>query len=109
MITVSYETAKRLKEAGWKKECEFVYYGIGSLEVVYFGNSELHRKDMPFPIYEAPTLQEILEELPHRVNLYIAKDHYCIATTIKEYPIIKNYSAVEAAVELWIILQKDKK
>lgn len=102
MITVSLETAKRLRKAGWNKPTYFIWY---------FENKEYTLKYYPFFIVDtmqvtddlyAPTLQEILEELPHRVNLYIAKDHYCIATTVKEYPIIKDKNPVEAAAELWM-------
>jgi hypothetical protein len=67
MITVSLETAKRLKEAGWKKECEFVYgYPINKLEKKrrLFHVPSSPRNQVVHACIEAPTLQEILEKLP---------------------------------------------
>ncbi len=66
MITVSLETAKKMKEAGWKKNTWF-YYEFHKL------NYQLHRnyftkKKVPVSPLNAPTVQEILDELAEYIR-----------------------------------------
>lgn len=65
-ITVSLETAKKMKEVGWSKSCYF------SKNIHTCGAEETHASCCPvcntnipseFTIYELPTAQEILDEL----------------------------------------------
>jgi len=63
-ITVSLEMAKKLKEAGWKKETELKWY-INRLFPAHlrFRNEVQREIDDTFLAY-APTAEEILRELP---------------------------------------------
>lgn len=83
--TVSLETAKALKDAGFKQETQFTYsfdegYSLGITGVSLFGQ----------PTYASPTIDEILEELPffyHQSKfLTIRKlhDHYSVGYMMDE-------------------------
>jgi hypothetical protein len=104
-ITVTLETAKKLKEAGWDKECEFVYSPKGNL---YFTNN-FDGKVIKIEC-ETPTLQEILEELPGLTMYKSASDNLFTFISndemrLPEALVIENESPVEAAALLWIKLK----
>jgi hypothetical protein len=61
MITVSLETAKKLQEAGWRKESHFTYNNTKDL--FYFANP-IEAKYQTRTFVYCPTAQEILDELP---------------------------------------------
>ena len=70
-ITVSLETAIKLKEAGREKECSF-YYQLWELR--YY--TRWQTVQLYDDTFVAPTAQEILDELPETINgnrLFIQK------------------------------------
>ncbi|MFA5298306.1 MAG: hypothetical protein WC389_08890 [Lutibacter sp.] len=113
MITVSLETANLLKAAGWNKKTVFVWFK-------YLGTAfECALLDDlpsdPEEFYYTPTLEEILGELPKgewMLDQYV-DGKYNISYSSNNGGIIYDYdinnkSAVEAAAELWIKLNKKK-
>jgi hypothetical protein len=77
-ICVSYETAEKLKAAGWVKKTVFVCDHDGTLYLT-LENDKLFRmtheevfdsEDVPFGIIPAPTFTEIWEELPMNLSYW---------------------------------------
>lgn len=65
MITVSLETAKKMKDAGWNKQTQFRYcfwwdWCKDEFTLYHEDQERISYTDY----YEAPTAQEILDELP---------------------------------------------
>lgn len=74
-LTVSLDTAKRLKEAGWQQLTYFVYAESGIDN--YFAIAKEWALDRGVNLNNhlpAPTLQEILEELPQSIWNGICQD-----------------------------------
>ncbi len=63
MKTVSFETAKKLKAAGWNKR---TFFEIGSNEQNYCRNEDTPKDVI---VFDSPTLDEILEELPTCISI----------------------------------------
>ena len=83
MITVTLETAKKLKEAWRKKRCYFEYnrmrcvheeknsyvlWSHSRMRIPTLNKEEIHQEFIDNPWIEAPTAQEILDELPKAVE-----------------------------------------
>ena len=62
--TVSLEIAKKLQEAGWGKECYFLS-PKDSEELMHFSRGKTYG---PEELYWRPMLNELLEELPVRIE-----------------------------------------
>jgi len=72
---VSLEMAKKLKEAGWKKETEF-WWSREKEQDKYkltYSYSKFQSAD-PLPHFAAPLATEILEELPTSINTEFIHD-----------------------------------
>jgi hypothetical protein len=106
--TVSLETAKLLKEAGFKKDCHF-----GFIDDEY----ECNPSPMEWPIY-APTSDELLEELPYNINLKGWNKYFSISKTDVQYYVSymgggsdnlceSNKSLPEALAQMWLYLRKE--
>lgn len=118
-LTVSLSTAKKLKEAGWSKETYFSYSirwdGIGMLrdttELRSYPDLEYYFA-CPDGVY-APTLQEILEELPyitlHRIKAGKSKNwYYMIDNNFGgKYRNIKNDNPNECASLFYLKLKAE--
>lgn len=112
MIIPSIESCKRLKEAGWNKPTHF-YWDISTGKLEYFSDKEIP-SILNDRYLSAPTLEEILSNLPEAAwglaygashkgtgcefQLDFDDDKRCVTRI--------NPSAVEAACELWILLNK---
>lgn len=86
MITVSLEMAKRMKSSGWEKETSLVH------ETDFTGKSELkmvspHTASMWSIFINAPTAQEILDELPRNIDEY----HFNISNFWKDIAVQYQY------------------
>lgn len=108
MKPVSREMAQRLKDAGWVKDTAFVYNSLGHL--IYFPRGpedELSPHDIP-----APTLDEVLGELPCGTNIIKENDNAYYATIPIEIPdmmgLCRGYvstayvNPADAAAEVWL-------
>lgn len=105
MITATFETAKKLKEARWNKPTYF-FYGRAFPDIEFgelFSNIKTFGGD--FSCY-APTLQEILEELPSHTEILKFEGKYNVGIPYITELNYTHESPVEAAAQLWIILNK---
>jgi hypothetical protein len=97
-ITVSLETAKKLKEAGWEKETIFEYGVTGKLHYAF---------ESDVIGFHAPTLQEILEELPNDIMIIKRGSQWQIKDTKehKRFSNIYGECLLNAVSILWIMLK----
>lgn len=84
-ITVSLDTAKKLKEAGWQHETYFDWYfnGTGANRVVRHPSPDELRTSEFHLECPAPTAEEILRRLPPNLIRSTEKDTVTYALTIK--------------------------
>lgn len=104
---VSLETAKLLKENGFRKECHFGYCD---------GELECNPSPTEWPIY-APTTDELLEELPWHTQIYKGTDgnlgqyicHLDARSVIgqKETKWFYHKDLCEALAQMWLYLKKE--
>lgn len=107
-ITVSLETAKKLKEAGWEKRTILTYYipALGLNQPMLDFDTRFPRLN-PDNYYYAPILSEILEELP---PIIIGKSKSGYRIEDGKHP--RKFNSVfggiitEMAALLWIKLQE---
>lgn len=97
-IIVTLETAKLLKEAGWNKETIFEYGVTGKLH--YALESDVVG-------FHAPTLQEILEELPNDIMIIKRGSQWQIKDTKEQRRFSNMYSEclLNAVSILWMKLK----
>ena len=116
---VSLEIAKKLKEAGWKKETEFWWHETMKVELVdkvwYKGVKE----DVGGRFFPAPITDEILEELPYEIKiqdrfywLCIEKepDHYIVFYKDENKDISEfreDKSLPNALAKMWLYLKSN--
>jgi hypothetical protein len=118
-LSVSLETAKKLKEAGWNKPTALVYTN-------YYHGEPTEKMHLEFPVHTtdpnklyAPTTDEILADLPKTINGYANSDNKNVSYIVAvfkgedtyfagyffygiELIVFKNKSLVEALAELWL-------
>lgn len=68
MQTVTRETAQKMKEKGWKRTTHFVYF-FDSASREWVVATEIEAINYPYAgdFFPAPTLAEVLEELPKTI------------------------------------------
>ena len=102
-LTVTLETAKKLKEAGYPQDYTHAWYNH-LIELVW-RERECYANTL---LYVAPTAQELADQLPMGVNLYKADNVY--NATLSENPVIDGYfdTMAEALAALWLKLKESK-
>jgi hypothetical protein len=78
MITVSYDMAVRLKDAGWEKETHFIWCDSVLFEFELWMDK--------YPIFYAPTFLEIWNELPKEIHFNkLECQHYTKSEVCETY------------------------
>ena len=113
-LVPTLETCVRLKEAGWAKETYFVWmkfptYLDGMPTGGYVYHVQQHSSHPMYPIISAPTLQELLEELPDWTSIFKQDGIYEVyeSGTHKDFSFWDNHNPAEAAALLWLELHKE--
>jgi hypothetical protein len=81
-LTVTLDTAKRLKEAGWDKETYFWYAYDREHSESQSPYQLIHLKDFGYCYFEksnsypAPTLRELLDEMPEILENHRGKNYF---------------------------------
>lgn len=104
-ICVTLSTARALKEAGWTRETVFwwrYYNGTQQWAVRLLKLPEPDQGDIP-----APTLAEIMQELPVNTTFRRTPGQLYVAS-LRGYESQYADSPKEAAAQLWIKLQEVK-
>ena len=95
-MTLSYETARNLKDAGWATYCKETVYG--------------HDQDFGGHYLEAPTLSELIEACGEEFHgLYKSEgENLFFAFSPEEKSGVEGETPEEAVANLWIELQNNK-
>lgn len=119
--TVNLETAKKLKDAGFKQDTQY-YWKINPFNDEWYITSL--RMDKRFAAFSAPTTDELLEELPacvvkeiaskHDVNCWLQIDkigdsEYYVGYVHSQNVLydLFNESLPEALSQMWLFLKKE--
>lgn len=101
MQTVTRETAKLMKEKGWVKET-YWFYRTDTERLV---QSDLHptwKNLYPNDWLPAPTLDEVLEELPIWTSIIKQGNEYSCVAEDKNIQIAYSTNPADAAAEVWL-------
>lgn len=106
-LCVSLETAKKLKAAGWTKPTEFIYEDLGHRQQLRLGSIKMNTGD-----FYAPTAEEVLRELPEKIDLnewrrdlqfiFISPEKGKWEVSYGQFKKFKNKSLSEAAALMWL-------
>jgi hypothetical protein len=121
--TVSLETAKLLKDAGFEHQCDFWWESIKGMTetkwmLCFKGDHQPYLSNL-IELIKAPTADELLEELPtDQYEIYIGNDckqyhigfnraygHHSEQQCRDSY--FADSSLVEAVAKLWLWLKKE--
>lgn len=105
--TVSLETAKLLKENGFRQDTEKVWLKLGAQDGFCLADKDFLDIHYGNEWYAAPTTDELLEELPDGVRIYKSQGEFNIFLTNAMPPFISHKILPEALSILWLYLKKE--